>query len=410
MTAAVEGQPGTEVAAAPLVLIVDDDAAICEAADLLLTDLGYRTVVARGGREGVRAAALHRPDLILLDVTMPDLDGFAACRAIRADVQTADTPIIFVTARTDAEYKVRAFDLGACDYVTKPFDQGELQARIRAHLGRRVRTREVLGEAERVNRALRAELLQAGKLATIGQLLSGVAHEINNPLTAVLGYAQLLDTQARLAGHAGMLDDVTKLTAAAERAARIARNLLGFSRKREPEPRMLDLNAVVRAACELEGSEMRLARVELDLRLGERLPTVFGDEQQLEQVVLNLMTNARQAIAAGGRDHGRIVVRTSPAVFADRSEGCRLEVQDDGPGIEPSHIERVFDPFFTTKPEGEGTGLGLSLCVDVIRDHGGRISVWSVPGKGARFTVELPGAGAAAPGAAGAAYGDPAEK
>ncbi|HEX7127917.1 MAG TPA: response regulator [Thermodesulfobacteriota bacterium] len=376
----------------PLVLVVDDEPAICEAADVLLTDLGYRTISARSGQEGVRAAALHRPDLILLDITMPDLDGLAACKAIRSDPSTADTPVIFITARTEMAHKTAAFEMGASDYITKPFDERELSARIRALLRRRAEVRGALDEAERACRALRSELLQAGKMATLGQLLSGVAHEINNPLTAVLGYAQLIAGRADEIGDLQITRDVAKLTASAERATRIAKNLLGFARKRDPERRLVDVNAVVRAAAELEASEMRLARVEVQLDLASDLAPVLGDEQQLEQVVLNLMTNARQALAAAGRRPGRVVVRTAPCRFDDVSSGVRLAVEDDGPGIAPRDIDRIFHPFYTTKPEGQGTGLGLSLCLDVVRDHGGRIEAASTPGQGARFTVELPAA------------------
>jgi C4-dicarboxylate-specific signal transduction histidine kinase len=374
----------------PLVLVVDDEPGICEAADVLLSDHGFRTVCAGGGRDGVRAALRHRPDLILLDVTMPDLDGFAACRAIRAEASTADTPIIFVTARTESADKTRAFELGACDYVTKPFDEHELTARIRAHLSRRSKTREALEDAEQACRALRAELLQAGKMATLGQLVSGVAHEINNPLTAVLGYAQLIESEARQRGAEAILGDVAKLTASAERATRIARNLLGFARKRDQERRLVDLNAVVRAAAELEASEMRLAAVVVTLALHPDTPAVLGDEQQLEQVLLNLMTNARQAIASARGQGGRVRVETSPATDERGAAVARVEVTDDGPGIAAADLERIFHPFYTTKPEGQGTGLGLSLCLDVIREHGGRLRADSTEGRGARFVVELP--------------------
>jgi signal transduction histidine kinase len=373
-----------------LILIVDDEPGICEANEVLLADLGYRTAVARSGREAIRQARAHRPDLILLDVTMPDMDGFAACRALREEKAAADTPIIFVTARCDPAQKVEAFELGACDYVTKPFDQDELAARIRAHLARRVRAQQEIEEAERAGRTLRAELRQAGKMAALGELLSGVAHEINNPLTSVLGFAQLVTAQAEASGNAALAEDCRKLAAAAERTARIARNLLGFARKKEPDARPIDLNEVVRSALEFEVSELKLAQVTAECQLADRLPSVLGDFQQLMQVVLNLVTNARQAITSTKRGHGRIVVRTETTSLPGGAAGVRLEVADDGPGMPPEHLARIFDPFFTTKPEGQGTGLGLSLCQDVVRHHEGQIRAESTAGQGARFIVELP--------------------
>ncbi|HWP35506.1 MAG TPA: ATP-binding protein [Thermodesulfobacteriota bacterium] len=381
------GQP---TGLAPLILIVDDEPGICEASEMLLNDLGYRTLVASSGRDAVRKASVHRPDLILLDITMPDLDGFATCRALRADRNTADIPVIFVTARSEPMHKVTAFDLGACDYVTKPFDQAELSARIRAHLTSRTRTRRELEEAEQARRTLYEELLQAGKMAALGQLLSSVAHELNNPLMSVLGYAQLLLSRAERTQNAEMLDDCQKLLASAERATRVVRNLLTFSRKREPERRPVAINDVVAAVLELESHDLQLAQVSLERQLAEGLPPLLGDEQQLQQVVLNLITNARQAIEATGRGHGRVVVRTELVSLPGEPPRIRLSVTDDGPGVSPEHLPRIFEPFFTTKPEGQGTGLGLSLCRDVVRVHGGRIWAESTPGQGARFIVELP--------------------
>ena len=224
-------------------------------------------------------------------------------------------------------------------------------------------------------------LVQSGKLAAIGELAAGVAHEINNPLNSVMGFTQLLMDQD-LPPQAQA--DLEKIYAESQRAARIVQNLLAFARNSEPEPRPVDIRAVIDRACGLKAYDLRRHSIELRTQVAAALPLVAGDDQRLIEVVLNLLTNAEQAMAAAGRG-GTITVRCEVA-----GDHIHLSVSDDGPGIPPEILGRIFEPFFTPKEVGVGTGLGLSICQGIVRQHQGELWAESDIGAGATFHVELP--------------------
>ena len=230
-------------------------------------------------------------------------------------------------------------------------------------------------------RRLSAQLSQTEKLASLGEMLAGVAHELNNPLTGVLGFAQLLEAQVT---DPAQKDDLRKLANEALRAARLVQHLLRFSRQHPPERRATDLNALARAAVELLDGACRSDGIALEADLDPRLPVSWVDPHQLQQVIVNLLTNARQAMSTGRRQ-GRILVRTRRA-----GATIELDVLDAGPGIPPDVLPRIFDPFFTTKAPGEGTGLGLSLCYSVVSAHQGEIWAAGAPGGGTALHVRLP--------------------
>ena len=241
-------------------------------------------------------------------------------------------------------------------------------------------------KADDQSRDGRYQLLQAEKMAALGQTISGVAHELNNPLATILSWAERLAERE--------VDDKTRqglevILAESERAARIVRNLLTFARKRQTTRAMVDLNQVVRETLALRAYEQKVSNVQVIEALSNGLPEVFADGHQIKQVLLNLVINAEQAcLAASGR--GTIVVRTS--YDSDRGSAV-LEVNDDGPGIAEDRQGRVFDPFFTTKEVGQGTGLGLTVAYAIVQEHSGRIWLTSSKGQGASFFVELPVSG-----------------
>ena len=234
---------------------------------------------------------------------------------------------------------------------------------------------EELGQAQE-------HLVRSEKLAAVGKLTAGVSHEILNPLNIITLSLQLMigdrETPPEIVEQLRVLEDQ------AGRIAKITQSLLYFSRQREPERRRLDLGEIVTQTLGLSERELMLDNIELDLKLAEKLPPVSADQYQLQQVVLNLLTNAKDAMPKGGR-----LSLSTELVQTDGKKFVELRVEDTGEGIAPEHLDKLFDPFFTTKPEGEGTGLGLSICQGIIEAHGGSIHAENAPDGGAAFVIQL---------------------
>jgi len=229
---------------------------------------------------------------------------------------------------------------------------------------------------------LEEQLIQAEKLAAMGQMLAGVAHELNNPLTAILGVTELLRER-------GSVEEATKrqldlIHRQARRAARIVQNLLDFSRPAAPRKKPLEVNSLIERAVQLHEHSLRRNNIAVDFHPLPGLPGVVGDANQLMQVFLNLITNAEDAIREV-RESGRIQIR-----LVRNSSRIAVTFQDDGVGIQPDAVPRLFDPFYTTKRPGGGTGLGLSICMAIVREHGGSIEAESLPSGGSAFRVYLP--------------------
>lgn len=241
-------------------------------------------------------------------------------------------------------------------------------------------------------RLLQEQIIQTEKLAALGEMLSGVAHELNNPLATVVGYAQLLETDDSLPQH--LQRQVHAVHHEGQRASQIVQSLLSFSRRATPEKNSVDLNEVVRSVLEMRAFQLKNDKVTVRAECAQELPLIWGEMAGLQQVLLNIVNNAIQAISTSGQGN-EILIRTEAIQVAGQSL-VRLFVRDNGPGIPPEHLRRIFDPFFTTKAAGEGTGLGMSLAHRTVSHHGGTIRAESRLGQGATFIVELPAAGTGA--------------
>ena len=416
------------------ILIAEDSPTQAEHLRLLLEGERYRVEHVPNGREGLARAQLAPPDLIISDIRMPLMSGHEFCRAVKSSPQLRRIPFVLLTEHGTAADIIRGLEHGADNFITKPFDdeyllervkrifenadlrrQGQLDMEVTLTAGGRqvvinadkqqifellFATLEELARAngrlaesrravEEYARSLEAkvqerthQLLQAEKIATMGELLAGVAHELNNPLSVLTGHAALL----RTAREPAVVQRAEKLVRAADRCARIVRNFLALARQRPPAREATRLDTVVAEAVDLLAYPLRTNGIEVVQDLAADLPVLWADPAQLHQVLVNLITNAQQAMR--GISTPRRVTLTARH---DRTRDVvRLVVSDTGPGILAEILGRIFEPFFTTKPEGQGTGLGLPLCRSIVESHDGTMSAESRPGEGAAFVIELP--------------------
>jgi two-component system NtrC family sensor kinase len=237
-------------------------------------------------------------------------------------------------------------------------------------------------------RLAQEQLLQSEKMSAIGQLIAGVAHELNNPLTAILGYAQLLETEtleARAKEYAG------KIFKQAQRTHRVVQNLLSFARQRKPEKHQFDVVKVLEESLLLRDYDMKVGSIKLEREIGADIPAVNGDPHQLEQVFLNIVNNAVDAMIEDDKADSE---RRLKVTITSQDDFVNIVFQDSGPGLKEPH--RIFEPFYTTKSVGKGTGLGLSICYGLVKEHGGEISARNADGGGAIIEIKLPSAGHAA--------------
>ena len=228
---------------------------------------------------------------------------------------------------------------------------------------------------------MQEQLMLADRLASIGQLASGIAHELNNPLTSVIGFSEML-LENELPGE--IREDLKIIDREARRAADIVKGLLTFVRNKGTEKSLVDINSVIQEVLILRSYEQKANKIKVDLRFALDLPRVMVNGAQMQQLLINLIVNAEQSmLEANGR--GSLTITTEK----DGSM-VRISISDDGHGISPENMKKLFTPFFTTKEVGKGTGLGLSICHGIVTEHGGRIYARSELGKGASFIIELP--------------------
>ncbi len=352
------------------VLIVDDSAADRALFRTILSRAGYTVhEVARGG-EVVAKAREVRPNIIILDVNLPDQNGFEVCRAIRADRELAGLPVLMLTVRHDDSDVLKGLEAGADDYVAK--DSAPLI--VIGRVGRLIQFRQMSSLA-----MLNQQLVQ------VGRLMAGIVHEIRGPLSVIRGSAELL--RVKLASDPDNAPWVESILRNSQILQVRLDHLMAAVREGSTEFKIVDLNALIAETAELflRGLSPGERVIEVATTLDPGQPRARCDAGRLMQVLLNLLNNARQAIMGVSRS-GRIEVITRLRDVAGGREVV-IEIVDDGPGIPPEFLERIFEPFFTTR--GEGTGYGLYLASEIVQEQGGRLCARNNAGRGATFEIVL---------------------
>jgi signal transduction histidine kinase len=353
------------------VLLVDDSPSDRALFRLILGRAGFTVHELSRGLEAVAKAREIRPHVVVLDVNLPDTDGHAVCRAIRADPVCSGLPVLMLTVKGHDDDVLSGLEAGADDYLAKD-EAGEIiLARVhRLVQFRKLATISVLNE----------------QLAQVGRLVAGIVHEIRAPLTVIRGNAELIALELDCDSPGAQW--VEPILRSVKTLQIRLDHLMAAVRTGPSEPRPLDVLPLLREAVSLflKGTDPRRGKVSVDLQADEAVPIVQADAGRMIQVILNLLSNAHEAILAD-RAEGKILVRVRP-VAEDGVVRVRVDVLDDGPGIAPGYLDRIFEPFFTTK-EG-GTGYGLYLASEILREHGGRLTAENVDGGGACLSVWLP--------------------
>jgi len=363
------------------ILVVEDDLAMRDGVCEILEMAGYCVSVASNGREALQRLEDTPPELIISDIMMPEMDGYRFYQQVRADDRWLPVPFIFLTAKGERADVLRGKSMGVDDYLTKPFDPEELLVAVESKLGR---MRQLQATAREQMQLLSNQLTRTDRMVTVGQLVTEFAHEIRNPLTAITAYAQFV--QRRMARREPeTAQDMERIVHQAKRIARMAESILEYSRKEPLETRETDIHHLLDEVLAFIAFRLERRGIVVEKQYDPSVPIVVVDPDQLEQVLLNIIINAAHAMETGG-------TLTVTTAWLDDMEPptLRISFRDTGVGIAHEHMERLFEPFFTTRPPGQGTGLGLYVCQNVMEKHGGHITVDSQLGKGSTFHVHLP--------------------
>ncbi|ABA21770.1 Response Regulator Receiver Signal Transduction Histidine Kinase [Trichormus variabilis ATCC 29413] len=431
------------------ILVVDDTLTNLEIISEALIGAGFEVATAVDGKKALEQIQSRVPDLILLDVMMPVMDGFETCKNLKIQPETHDIPVIFMTAITDTNSKVEALSLGAVDYITKPFHKAEVLARISAHLQLRSLNKNlekrVIERTAELNQALKdlqeyqLQLVQQEKMSVLGQLVAGLAHEINNPVSCIYGnlghaltYFENMDKLINLYQsyypqpvqeiqneisemdlayvRSDLPNLIFSMKEGIQRIRDISRSLRIFSRSDTEKKIQFDIHEGIDSTIlilkhRLKGSENH-PDIEIKRDYGV-IPQVNCFPGQLNQVFMNILANAIDALEESFSNNyysvidseitvnqemmaetPQIIIQT---ILSEDESYALIKIKDNGIGMPQQIKERIFDNLFTTKPVGKGTGLGLSIARQIIiQKHGGKLEVNSEPGRGSEFIINIP--------------------
>lgn len=385
-------------------LIVEDNPTNLSLLFQCLNKFGFKVFVATDGVTALEQIELTQPDLILLDVMMPEIDGFETCRRLKVNPVTQEIPIIFLTALSDTVDKVQGFQLGAVDYITKPIQPEEVLSRIQTHLTIRNLQRQLQeknAELTQINQNLEQlvnaktkQLINQEKTALIGRLTQGIVHNLKNPVQTILAYKQVADLKANNVPQETLLKYIHKMADAAQQINQIMDSLLQKHKLDQAiQIKPIKVNKVLQDLLELLKANSQFAcRVNKKYIFDSSIPEIPLVYSDIFQVFDNLIGNALDAM--WNKENQNLTIATS-----QDQERVYIEFRDTGHGIKKENISNIFDPFYTSKPvkgeekqagEPTGTGLGLYICLEILRPFGGEILVTSEVGQGSIFTVVLP--------------------
>lgn len=420
------------------ILLVDDNPNNLKVLAEAISTCGWKALMATDGESAIEQSEYAQPDLILLDVMMPGLDGFETCRRLKTSPITQPIPVIFMTALSESTDKVKGLEIGAVDYITKPFQQEEVLARLKLHLKisyltrtleQRVeeRTKELSQSLEQLQNT-QLQLIQSEKMSTLGQLVAGIGHEINNPIGFIVGnlshikeyshsLLRLIDLQQKKLPEINseiaeliekidleyIVEDLPNLLQSMQqgiiRLQEISLSLRTFARA--------DISSKVAFQVH-EGIDSTLMLLKHRLKANSERPEIQVIKKysyldpvqcypgQLNQVFMNLIANAIDAfdqchLSGNCQESNKFPIITLITSTDAQEDSIRIHIKDNGSGIAPEIQARIFDPSFTTKPVGKGTGLGLAISYQIIVDkHQGKIQCLSSPGEGTEFIITLP--------------------
>ncbi|MBD2493981.1 hybrid sensor histidine kinase/response regulator [Nostoc sp. FACHB-280] len=413
-----------------LVLIVDDTPSNLEVVSETLGDAGFDIAIATSGDRALQQIERRLPDLILLDVMMPGIDGFETCKRLKANERTRHIPIIFMTALSDGESKVKALELGAVDYIVKPFYEKEVLARVSTQLQLSQLTKNLAAQVAQKAAELEAsqlQLIQNEKMSALGNLISGVAHEINNPVSAIVGNVNavqdylndllgIIDLYAQTFPQPGaeiedelavvdldyLREDLPKLIRAmkdgGDRIKSISKSLRIFSRADSDSQQPFNIHEGIDSTIlilkhRLKANEHRPAITVISNY--DNLPEVKCFPGQLNQVFMNILANAIDALEESNQGRKFEDIASNPNIITVKTfvedNYVIISISDNAHGMSEEVQEKIFDHLFTTKPVGKGTGLGLAIARQIVeKTHNGKLRCHSVIGKGTEFSIAIP--------------------
>jgi len=387
-----------------IILIVDDNQTNLDVLFELLKNHGFKVLVAQDGESAIEQIEYIHPDLILLDIMMPGIDGFETCRRLKADPPTQDIPIIFMSALSDTVDKVKGFQTGAVDYITKPFQHEEVLSRIDTHLTIRslqkkleeknIELAQLNQNLERLVEQKSKQLIDQEKTAIIGRLTQGMVHNLKSPLQVMQTSVDLIETKATKINDYSFFSYTKYILQAITKVNQIMDTLMVKSSKEQKQDlQPVNINELIQREIQLlEGNMYFKNKIKKKYFYDEKIADIPLIYAYISQVFYNLINNAMDAMWEKKSRELTIVTRQDESTIY-------MDIADTGCGIAPEDLSKIFDPFYTSKPakgeekkEGEptGTGLGLYTCIELLKPFNGQIAISSNLGKGSVFTVVFP--------------------